>query len=464
MARTVQSGTTNSVTGNLFLPKHAEVFSYDADGNLTNDGRWAYVWDGENRLLSITSRPSSPAGSSNALHFAYDWQGRRVSKTVSNYSGSAWSKMLDEKYLYDGWNLVSSLNASNNAVVLAFLWGTDLSGSMQGAGGVGGLLAVKAIGASVTFPSYDGNGNVTALINAADGSIIANHDYGPFGEVIRASGTAARTNPFRFSTKYQDDETDLLYYGYRYLSASMGRWPNRDPIGELGGRNLYNFVQNDSVNGVDFVGLCKVHSSGFRYRVSIAALDAHQVGTPYADLAKFAKNFLDTHPNYQPLQMTAPNFTSSGPFTFSNPALNGGQIPAGTFVAAHYLFYVDWEIDETDGPCGLNVSETGTIQRGNNPPQPGPPRSGPAPAGSWTKADRKQPLGTCTKTLIFVDAPGSRAYLKRVPGIPATFGGFTQTVNQKFEVVNQKTGAIVHTSSHSVTIGLTDSGGLIANP
>lgn len=256
--RAVQSGTTNSTTGNLFLPKHAEVFSYDADGNLTNDGRWVYVWDGENRLRSITSPPSSPAGSSNALHFAYDWQGRRISKTVSNFSGSAWSKVIDEKYLYDGWNQLSSLNASNNAVVRAFLWGSDLSGSMQGAGGVGGLLAVNANGASVTFPTFDGNGNVTALINSAGGDAIANYEYGPFGEVIRGSGTAAKTNPIRFSTKFQDDETDLLFYGYRYYSANTGRWLSRDPIGELGGPNLYGFVGNDPIHTCDKLGLIGV--------------------------------------------------------------------------------------------------------------------------------------------------------------------------------------------------------------
>ena len=46
----------------------------------------------------------------------------------------------------------------------------------------------------------------------------------PFGEVLRATGPMAKANPFRFSTKYQDDETDLLYYGYRYYNASTGRW------------------------------------------------------------------------------------------------------------------------------------------------------------------------------------------------------------------------------------------------
>lgn len=255
--RAVQSGTTNSTTGNLFLPKHAEVFSYDADGNLTDDGRWAYAWDGENRLRSITSRPSSPAGSSNALHFGYDWQGRRISKTVSNFSGSAWSKVLDEKYLYDGWNQLASLNASNIALVRAFLWGSDLSGSIQGAGGVGGLLAVKINGPSVAFAAYDGNGNVTALVNAAGIDALANYEYAPFGEVIRCSGIAAKTNPFRFSTKFQDDETGFLYYGHRDYDPNTGRWLTRDPIAEKGGRNLYVILNNDTRNGYDILGLCK---------------------------------------------------------------------------------------------------------------------------------------------------------------------------------------------------------------
>src|SRR6266403_1857079 len=60
-------------------------------------------------------------------------------------------------------------------------------------------------------------------------------NLGPFGELLRATGPMAKVSPFRFSTKYQDDETDLLYYGYRYYNASTGRWISRDPVGESGG-------------------------------------------------------------------------------------------------------------------------------------------------------------------------------------------------------------------------------------
>ncbi len=64
----------------------------------------------------------------------------------------------------------------------------------------------------------------------------------------------AKANPFRFSTKYQDDETDLLYYGYRFYNGSTGRWLSRDPIGEKGGRNLYAFCRNGGPTKVDPLG------------------------------------------------------------------------------------------------------------------------------------------------------------------------------------------------------------------
>jgi RHS repeat-associated protein len=48
----------------------------------------------------------------------------------------------------------------------------------------------------------------------------------------------AKLNPFGFSTKYTDNETDLLYYGYRYYSPALGRWLSRDPIEEQGGLKL----------------------------------------------------------------------------------------------------------------------------------------------------------------------------------------------------------------------------------
>jgi RHS repeat-associated protein len=138
--------------------------------------------------------------------------------------------------------------------VRTYAWGTDLSGTLQGAGGVGGLLSVDN-GSTNWFTAFDGNGNLTALVDSSDGSLDAVYEYDPYGDFLRASGHAAHANPFRFSTKYQDAESGLVYYGMRYFSPALGRWLNRDPLGELGGVNLIGFLANDSINAVDLLGL-----------------------------------------------------------------------------------------------------------------------------------------------------------------------------------------------------------------
>jgi RHS repeat-associated protein len=209
------------------------------------------------------------------LNFAYDYQGRRIEKIVLIGGGPQSTNL----FLYDGWNMVAELKP-DNTLIRGYLWGTDLSGSPQGAGGVGGLVEMSYAGTNC-FVAYDGNGNVAALVNAADGTVVANYEYGPFGEVIRATGPMAKPNPMRFSTKCQDEEADLLYYGYRYYGPSTGRWLSRDPIGEDGGfselggmyqldsvlepRNepyLYVFVGNDGINSIDSLGLWKIDRKG----------------------------------------------------------------------------------------------------------------------------------------------------------------------------------------------------------
>ncbi|MGO8700066.1 MAG: hypothetical protein ACLQVY_20450 [Limisphaerales bacterium] len=77
-------------TGNVFLAQMPEKYSYDADGNLPTDWRWTYAWDGENRLLGMTSLSNAPSGSKMQLSFGYDYQGRRIAKMVSTNNGSAY--------------------------------------------------------------------------------------------------------------------------------------------------------------------------------------------------------------------------------------------------------------------------------------------------------------------------------------------------------------------------------------
>jgi RHS repeat-associated protein len=134
---------------------------------------------------------------------------------------------------------------------------TDLSQSMQGAGGVGGLLAVTETptsGAPATcYPLYDGNGNITEYINQS-ATVVAHYEYDPFGNTIVATEAKANDFNYRFSTKPLDSATGFYYYGFRYYDPITGRWPSRDPIEENGGVNLYGFVGNDGVNLLDIFG------------------------------------------------------------------------------------------------------------------------------------------------------------------------------------------------------------------
>ena len=251
-----QYGGGQTETGKVFVAPSTETFAHDADGNLTSDGRWTYSWDGENRLVQMIRDSDSPTGARQKLVFEYDQQGRRIRKQFYTYN-NGWKEQTDTIFLYDGWNLLAELNANgSNTRVRTYVWGTDLSGSMQGAGGVGGLLKLTYYGTSTTnaFVAYDGNGNVTALIDAANGNVCARYEYGPFAEPIRSSGPLSKLNPVRFSTKYTDNESGFVYYGYRYYNPSTGRWLSHDRV-EQSSQSLYSFLGDDPVGNWEYLGL-----------------------------------------------------------------------------------------------------------------------------------------------------------------------------------------------------------------
>lgn len=253
----VNSGGCTTNAG-CALPANNQTNTYDADGNLTFDGAWTYQWDCENRLAAMTMTNITGVADSNRLRleFVYDYLGRRTAKTVKSWNGSAFATSAATLFVYDGWNLIAILH-SDLSVQTSFLWGQDLSGTMDAAGGIGGLLAAFEIANDQTsnghFTLFDGNGNVAGLINCG-GSLSARYEYSPFGELLRATGPMAKTNPFQFSTKFRDSESGLVCYGYRYCNPTQGRWIGRDPIAEDGGANLYGFVDNTPATLFDPLG------------------------------------------------------------------------------------------------------------------------------------------------------------------------------------------------------------------
>jgi len=197
------------------------------------------------------------------------------------WTNSAWVVIEDLKFISDpmlfGRHIVE-LNATDNTLMRSYVWGLDLSETLEGAGGVGGLLWVTLHTASgpaagTQFATYDGNGNVVALVSASTGTEIARYEYGPFAEPIRLTGPAATLNPFRFSTKRTCNTSDLVLYEYRAYSPTLGRWLSRDPVashrGEpirdvklkdrsIASEPLYVFCLNDPLAGVDALGLYDV--------------------------------------------------------------------------------------------------------------------------------------------------------------------------------------------------------------
>ncbi len=141
------------------------------------------------------------------MQYGYDPMGRRIQKTAGGVT--TW-------YIDDGWNLIAEYQSGT--LQRTHVWGTDLSGTAQGAGGVGGLLCSSISGAKY-YPFYDGNGNNCQYLNAS-GGMIATFEYGPFGALNASSGSPALFN-FRFSTKFLDPETDNYYYGYSIIHANL---------------------------------------------------------------------------------------------------------------------------------------------------------------------------------------------------------------------------------------------------
>ena len=223
--------------------------SCDLDGNMTRHGEWTYAYDSGNRLVSVASNGITVASMS------YDTQGRRVKKVAADGT---------HRYFYDGWLLVYEhvVRPNNTTNEIEYVWGKDVSGTRDGAAGIGGLLYLTVSNTSTPnsstqqlyIPGYDAYGNILGYRDS-QGNLVASCTYDAFGNTISATGPLADFFRHRFSTKYFDTETGLYYYGYRFYHPALMRWLTRDPIEEDGGVNLYAFNANNSVRYIDRLGL-----------------------------------------------------------------------------------------------------------------------------------------------------------------------------------------------------------------
>jgi RHS repeat-associated protein len=254
--RTNNGVVTTFVVNNLNQLTNVDIvtYSYDWNGNLTSTSDYrSYSYDDENQLTRAEQYQQW------RTDFVYDGRGRLRVRAEYVWLGSGWYPNGETRYLYDGRLVIQERNGSNTPTV-SYTRGVDLSGSFQGGGGIGGLLA-RSHGYSSGSWSYhnfyhaDGNGNITYMVNASQ-TRVAEYRYDPYGRSLYTyDSLPSGGNRYRFSSKELVISGNLYYYGYRFYDPNLQRWLNRDPMAEQSGLNLYGFVANNPINYVDTLGL-----------------------------------------------------------------------------------------------------------------------------------------------------------------------------------------------------------------
>ncbi|MBI4684007.1 MAG: hypothetical protein HY755_02285 [Nitrospirae bacterium] len=223
---------TSYNSANQMLTFNDKAIAYDNNGNMTSVtnscGTTTYVWDARNRLTVINGFNSdcSPL----TANFKYDALGRRIEKTING-------KTI--QYLYDGLDIIQEIE--NGVVSVNYIRTLNIDEP---------LARIKSDG-TIRYYQQDALGSVIALTDET-GTIMTQYVYDPYGNTTILGEQS--DNPFQYTGR-ENDGTGLYYYRARYYSPELQRFISEDPIGLLGGINLYAYVDNNPVNFVDPMGL-----------------------------------------------------------------------------------------------------------------------------------------------------------------------------------------------------------------
>jgi len=222
----VNNDTTTYIPNNLnqYDSVAGITYEYDNSGNLTSDQTNTYTYDSENRLITATTPTQSAT-------YSYGPFGRRTQKNVDG---------IVTNYFYEGYEILVEYNGSGE-LLQTYIYGPCIDEP---------ILIENANG--TYYYHFDGLGSVTALSDET-GNLTEEYSYDIFGEVL--GSLSGVDNPYYFTARRFDEETELYYYRYRYYDPDTGRFNETDPIGYLADINLYRYCHNSPILFTDPLGL-----------------------------------------------------------------------------------------------------------------------------------------------------------------------------------------------------------------
>ncbi|KAI0454545.1 65kDa B protein-domain-containing protein [Xylaria acuta] len=240
--------TSNRLSRTAISDKDEGKYAYAGDaglaGCMTTLPKFSELeWD-MNNMLSFSSTQRVNDGTPERTYYVYDHTGNRVRKVTETAAKVGKEPRKQKDTLYLGGAEFQARNGRPD------LWIAHVTGDST--------LAMVETSSSRQNPLVRFQiGDNMELDDQA--SLVSYEEYSPFGSVVYSAvyNDVEAPRTYRFARYEHDKETGLYHCGMRYYCPWLGRWTSPDPLGDVDGPNLYEYVNNDPTNEDDPSGTSK---------------------------------------------------------------------------------------------------------------------------------------------------------------------------------------------------------------